>query len=497
MKTHVVQLERDDDGVSARDKMLWSKAPRILVVWPRRGRVLNRELDISLLKRQSQKLGAQLAFVTLDDDVILYASEMGIPTFDSVSQAQRNVWKTSRRDTDIGERPPRKWTLQELTEWKKQAQARSSPKAAVRIGAFAAGVLAVLALGLFLLPKATITVSPAEEAQTLILTVQSNPNVTALTLAGVIPVSKTTVIVEGQDQIPSSGALRLSDTYAEGEVVLTNLTDESVKVEAGTIVLTTGTPSVRFETLKNITSGTGEDNEATVSIQAVIPGESGNVAEETILAMEGSSGLALRVSNPTATSGGEDRNVPTPTEQDLRRVTDRLLLSLQESARQDIERMLGDTGILMADTLEPRETIFSQQQPDLGEPGDILTLTLQVEYDARYIQRNDLERVAALAMDAGLQAGYEPVAGTMQILEAQQVHSNSEISEWKVVAARAVQENWQQDEVIRSLLGARPDEVAAILETEYQLDAAPVVKVQPGWWPWLPYLPLRIQLEVQ
>lgn len=41
MKTHVVQLERDDDVVSARDKMLWSKAPRILVVWPRRGRVLN------------------------------------------------------------------------------------------------------------------------------------------------------------------------------------------------------------------------------------------------------------------------------------------------------------------------------------------------------------------------------------------------------------------------------------------------------------------------
>ena len=97
MKTHVVQLERDDDVISARDKMLWSKAPRILVVWPRRGWVLNRELELTLLKRQSQKLGAQLAFVTFDDDVILYAGEMGIPTFDSVSQAQRNAWKTSRR----------------------------------------------------------------------------------------------------------------------------------------------------------------------------------------------------------------------------------------------------------------------------------------------------------------------------------------------------------------------------------------------------------------
>jgi hypothetical protein len=291
--------------------------------------------------------------------------------------------------------------------------------------------------------------------------------------------------------------LRLSDTFAEGEVELTNLTDEKVTVEAGTIVLTINEPSIRFETLKTVTVGTGEENTAVVKIQAVIPGEGGNVAEETILAMEGTSGLALRVSNPAATTGGEDRNVPTPTEQDLRRVTDRLLLSLQESARQDIERMLGDSGIVMTDTLQVRETIFSQQQPDLGEPGDMLTLTLQVEFEARYIERKDLEHVANVAMNAGLQAGYEPVPETMRILEVHQTNSGAEISEWQVVAARAVQENWQRDSAVRSLLGARPDEAAAILGADYHLDTAPVVKIQPGWWPWLPYLPLRIQLEVQ
>jgi baseplate J-like protein len=497
MKTHVVQLERDDDVVSARDKMLWSKAPRILVVWPRRGRVLNRELDLSLLKRQSQKLGAQLAFVTFDEDVILYAREMGIPAFDSVSQAQRNVWKTSRRDLGVVDRPSRKWTLQELTAWKNKNDNQPDPKVAVRIGSFITGVVAVLALGLFLLPGAVVTVQPAEEVQTLEMTVQSNPDVTTPTLAGVIPVSSTTVIVEGQDQILSSGVLSLSDTYAEGEVELTNLTDEPVVVAAGTIVLTISEPPVRFQTMRKATIETGDENTQTIAIQAVIPGESGNVDEETILAMEGVSGLALRVSNPAATTGGEDRNVPTPTEQDQRRVTDRLLLSLQDSARQDIERMLGDSGILMMDTLQVRETILVQQQPDPGEPGDVLTLKMQVEYGAQYIEQADLKRVAALAMDAGLQSGYEPVEGTMQIVEVYQSNSGAEISEWQVLAARMVHENWQREDVIRSLLGARPDEVAAVLENEYELDAAPEVQIQPNWWPWLPYLPLRIQLEVQ
>ncbi len=159
--------------------------------------------------------------------------------------------------------------------------------------------------------------------------------------------------------------------------------------------------------------------------------------------------------------------------------------------------MLGDSGILMTDTLQVRETILVQQQPDPGEPGDVLTLKMQVEYGAQYIEQADLKRVAALAMDAGLQSGYEPVEGTMQIVEVYQSNSGAEISEWQVLAARMVHENWQREDVIRSLLGARPDEVAAILENDYELDAAPEVQIQPNWWPWLPYLPLRIQLEVQ
>jgi len=497
MKTHVVQLERDDDVISARDKMLWSKASRILVVWPRRGRVLNRELDIHLLKRQSQKLGAQLAFVTLDDDVALYAGEMGIPTFSSVSQAQRNVWKTSRRDRNVGDRPPRKWTLKELVDWKSAVNKPLDIKVTVRIGAFIVGVLAVLALGLFLLPGATVIVQPAEEVQTTQLNVQSNPDVSTPTLAGVIPVNHTTVIVEGQDQIPASGVLKLSDTYAEGEVELTNLTDESVVVELGTIVLTNSEPTIRFQTLKTVTVESGDENSEIVRIQAVIPGNSGNVAEETILAMEGSAGLALRVSNPTPSSGGEDRNVPTATEQDLRRVRDRLLLTLQESAKLDIERMLGESGIVMVDSLQVREIISERQQPDLGEPGDVLTLTMQVEYEADYIEREDLEGVASLAMDAGLQDGYSPVQGTMQIVQVQLINTGDEINEWQVVAARNVHENWQRDAVIRSLLGARPDEVASILEEDHQLESPPEVRIQPGWWPRLPYLPLRIQLEVE
>lgn len=497
MKTHVVQLERDDDIVSARDKMQWSKAPRILVVWPRRGRVLTRELDIILLKRQSQKLGAQLAFVTVDDDVLLYAGELGIPCYTSVSSAQRNIWKTSRREAALADRPRRKASLGELRERLVQLRKPAEQAAALRIGAFAVGVIAVLALGTFLLPGATVVVRPEAGVQTVQLTVQASPDVSAPTLAGVVPVYETTVIVEGQDQILASGALKLSDTTASGEVVFTNLTDEKFTVDEGTVVLTTGEPAVRFRTLEQVNVLAGEENAATVRVEAVIPGAGGNVPEETILAVEGEAGLALRVSNPAPTSGGEDRNVPTPTEQDLRRVNDRLLDTLRESAVLDIDRMLGDTGILIVDSLEVVDTVSQRQEPQLGEPGDVLTLTMQVEYVAQYIDTNDLQRVALLAMDAGLEAGVALVEGTMVIADVYQVSAGETVSEWQVVAVRSTHPAWQREAVVRSLMGARPDEVDAILAKDFDLAAPSVVRIQPTWWPRLPYLPLRIQLEVE
>src|SRR5512134_1278429 len=96
MKTHIIQLEQYDDIVSARDKMSWAKGDRILMVWPERGRVLYRRLDLALLQRQSQAQGAQLALVTQDPEVRYFAPRLGIPVFKSLRKAQRAAWGLPR-----------------------------------------------------------------------------------------------------------------------------------------------------------------------------------------------------------------------------------------------------------------------------------------------------------------------------------------------------------------------------------------------------------------
>ena len=81
MKTYIIQLESHDDVTSICDKMGWAKAGRILLVWPERGRVVTRRLDLTLIQRLCSALGAQLALVTRDPQVRFHARQLLIPVF--------------------------------------------------------------------------------------------------------------------------------------------------------------------------------------------------------------------------------------------------------------------------------------------------------------------------------------------------------------------------------------------------------------------------------
>ena len=88
MKIQIVHLETHDDVISTRDKMGWGQTNRIILIWPAKGAILDRPLDLVLLQRHSQSLGAQLSLVTRDEEVCFNAEQLGIPTFPSLRKAQ-------------------------------------------------------------------------------------------------------------------------------------------------------------------------------------------------------------------------------------------------------------------------------------------------------------------------------------------------------------------------------------------------------------------------
>ena len=187
MKTYILQLEAHDDIISTRDKLGWAKSGRILLVWPERGRVLHRRLDLELLKRHSQMVGAQLALVTKDPDVRYYAVRLGIPVFKSLRKAQSDRWRLPRRFRNL-EADNNKKSLIERREPGSTDPSRPggkiplSPAAPApklnpltRLVFFTLGVAALLSIAATLIPSAQVVLIPKSEAQTTTIEVSADP----------------------------------------------------------------------------------------------------------------------------------------------------------------------------------------------------------------------------------------------------------------------------------------------------------------------------------
>lgn len=508
MKTHIIQLEQHDDIISARDKMVWAKGERILLVWPERGRVLYRRLDLILLLRQSLAQGAQLALVTKDPDVRYYAPRLGIPVFKSLRRAQRSVWRLPRRFR--GAKPgspllppePKGRPATALQNPPERDTAQLHPLA--RLAFFALGVLALLAIAATLLPTATISLTPQTRVQEVTMDVWAGPQVSAVDLSGRVPARWVTVTVEGRDTTPASGTMLLPDRPARGEVVFTNLTDQPITIPEGTVVLSQGESVQRFAVQRKGELPAGPGETVLLPVIAVQPGSQGNLPEGSLIAIEGPLGTQVSVTNPQATYSGSDRKEPTPTAEDRRLLAERLHRTLEQTALEEISKGLAPGSLLITETLTLVENVEEKFRPPEGIPSDQLALSLRLEYQALVVSGEDLNALAQAVFDANLPPGFAPLQGSPHVenLSAPQLSPDSRSADawqaqWKLHAYRSILAQTPAPRVVRLVLGFEPAKAIQRLQSELALEAPPSIALTPGWWPRLPILPFRVAVRIE
>ncbi|NPV76867.1 MAG: hypothetical protein HPY59_10900 [Anaerolineae bacterium] len=498
MKTLTLHLESHDDVASTIDKISWGRARRFLLVWPKNSRLMRSRLDLVLIQRHCIRLGAQLGIITQDPDVEEDAKQLGIPVFHSVSQANLSPWRRKRsKRRSFFRRPARTFQRNELEAFFKEKVVNLKKEGWYRKPVFASGVLSVFVLLLFFLPSANITLALAESEQNLRLQVWASPDIPAPNLSGGIPTTIGTVIVEGQDQIETTGSVSFPDRFAVGQIVLTNLTDQVVIAPAGTVVLTLGDPAIQFLTEREVRVPAGIGESAAVAIRAQQPGRVGNVAAGQIRAIAGLIGSNLLVENPEPTSGGADIMGPAPSEQDYENLRARLLSSLEQTAFKDIVANAGTDKRLLPQTLKLEKVLEEERQPAIGQAGDRLILRLRVEYSAWYIAPEDLETMVSTVLDAGLVEEYVAVPGSLQILETTEPVIEQERVGWEVLASRKIRSDLKKEEVITAILGKSRQAAEELISRRLNLKSQPIIRFYPGWWPRLPYLPFQIRVDVQ
>lgn len=494
MKTKIITLESHDDLISVRDKLSWAKTPRILLVWPKYEKVTLRLLDLKVLQRHADSLGAQLGLVTKWMNVRRDAESLGIPVFDSTASAQRDVWAESPSRARRTPRPPRKGlrAMRDKVYVKEPAWRTSLPG---RVITFAAGVLAVLVMAGMFIPRAEVTLNPEAQTISLVIPVNASPSFESVSLSGEIPARTISVIVSEEQTVPVSSRLSIPKTKAAGVVEFTNLGSDELVIPAGTIVATD--LFVRFATLNEARLSAGADESVEVKVEAVDAGEGGNVEAGAVRIIEGTLGLSAKVGNPEPITGGANESVIGSTEEDRAGLRESVMSRLRTKAEEQIRASIGEGDLLIADTFKTGEIQREEFHPPIGEPGAELTLSIQAEFIARYILAEDLKALASSSIIASIPQGFSP-DGEMTFSPLQTPATDSTgITRFPMQASQATLRNVDLMEVFNLIRGRDVETAAVAVKNALSLQNEPQIVVEPTWWKWLPLIPFNISVEVR
>jgi hypothetical protein len=496
VKTQIIQLNQNEDVISVRDKMSWSQARRILLVWPENGYVLRQKLELNLVARTAANMGAQLAAITQDAQVRFYAQQLGVDVFTSLKHALDAQWSNKARKIYAPQKtfPPEE--LIKLGQSPHPKITRWTARPAARIIFFALSVLALFALGIFILPGAKIILSPQVEYQSIVFDLVADPATHSINYSTKsLPAFTKEVIVEGQDTMPATGSVFIPDKPATGSLQFTNKSDRIIHIPPGTIVATLGADPIRFITTSPDDTSLSPNQSVILAARAVKPGPSGNLAAYELAVIEGNFEPGLSVINPQATSGGSQASVASPGAQDMTLLHQRLLNTLLHDALVDLQSSLPEEDILITPTITNVETLAETFFPPAGAAGNQLQLSLRVKVQSQVVSGTTLRAYISPIMDSYTPQGFTPLRST---LVAHQLSSPT-IGEdgkahWTIRAERQLQANIPPQRVTQLVTGKTPIQASQRLSSAFPFAEQARIILSPKWWPRLPFLPMRIEV---
>ena len=502
MKTQIIRIEQHVDAISVNDKMGWSQTPRILLVWPKQSKILNRRLDLVYLIRHSTSLGAQLAFVTKDHNIRYFAKKLNIPVYPNIRKAEESRWRRQRRRKRWNAEIktiliPGRGDMPDLEDLRKYAHPKPLSLLVhpfTRLIFFTFGVLGVLAIASILVPRAEIRVSPKTRWEAVTIPASANLQTKSTDLSGTVPAEIITVIIEGRGTIQTTGNVTIPDNKSQGKVVFNNLTDKTISIPAGIIVSTKGDDPVRFTTLQTIEVASNSTSEL-VPVEAILAGSARNVLSNHILAIEGPFGLDLMVTNPIGTSHGSDQTSPAPREKDYKELSDKLLADLFVSAGDELESKLESHDLLLLTDPNDYELLEATFNPAEIQPADLLILTLRVEYKGYIVTGEELITLSQSILEANMPESYSPIQSTLVIDHIQPPKPDADmVFKWDMDVKWQVSSVLDEVKAVKMVLWRKPEDATQQLLENLPINEDISISMTPQWWPRLPILPFRVNV---
>jgi hypothetical protein len=414
VKVQVINLEPEDDHISAREKLRWTKAPRAVFVWPGRGRVLTRLLDLKLLQRQAERQGTQIGLVTLDPDTIYNAHELGIPVFETLGEIETGHWHVRPRapsEPHANRNPESREEL--LRNPPARALSRPTQPSRTRYALFALGFTLPLMMLLSLLPAAHLVVAPEAQQLDENAVFQLTSDDSEDPESHLLPIQTFTIRVSGSMRTPTSGRSSQPSIQAKGEIQITNISASTVILAQGTRVLPVDAPGPTFQTDAGAVIPPGDTK--SIGVTAVQPGPDGNLPGGTIWAIEGPAGLSIEAVSPSPTSGGALSTRSAVSSADRLALTRQLQAQLLEQARSQMEDRLSIHELLIPESVKPERVLEADFDHESGDAADSVALTTTIDVTGIAYDRELLLVQLSRVVSASLPQGWHLIPGSVEI----------------------------------------------------------------------------------
>ncbi len=504
MATQTVYLDEDDDIVSIRDRLDWVREQRVVLVLPDEGDVLTDYLDLTLLRRYGDDLRLEIGLVTIDSRVSGQAKHLGFPIFRTVedSDKSRRGWWRSRRRLDYIARPVQ-IEREDRREIERRKQAR--PKWRRWMVRYLAIVLYILTLAflfvaaVYAIPGAVVTFKP--ELLPIFVTRQivADPQLETVSFGGSsVPGRVLRSVQEWQAEVDTTGLIEVPDTPSRGSVVFINQIDRPVTIPAGTRVSTSAGQRVIFQTMETVKVPEGPGASAEVEVVAIEPGLEGNVSKNLVNRIEGSLSLQLQVRNLDSIEGGSVRPELAVSESDLERLKLQVMDQIEALALADMEDQLGDNEFLAADSLRVVHVFHETYSHFPGERTRKLAVDIRAAIEATAVDETQAVELIYDELRSAIATGYELVPDSLRFRSGNVLGVDTEgrvtfemIGEGQLAARLGL------DEEIERIAGREKGQAQAYLYERLPLRDYPSIQTWPNWFNRIPYLPVRIQTEIE
>lgn len=502
----VIDLSGQENVHTLRMMIARTQKPRVLFVSGKRHPALRHIVRLRLLGRQSFIKGVQVAFVSKDATLRDAAHEVNLSVFRSIKRAQRaRNWKEAKPIPS-----PIDLTPSDLLTRRQRQQAvltRQTPIGRptswgehVMLAGLVFGMMIVLSSILLLLgPSATITVAPYEEDHEIIVPMTIDVSAQEINFGRVIlPGTLITQDVQGTREISTSGHQDVPVEFAKGSVLFINATGQSVSIPEDTIVSTSSGTAVRFRTIESVNLTGTINSRVLVPIEAISPGPSGNVGPQQVNRVEGSAATVVRVLNEEGLQGGtvEQRSVVTAADQE--QLQEQLRQQLLQAGQAELERTIEQSGEdqLLVPNMININIVSENFNGVIKDSLDTLRLTTRATVSGIIISQKNIEKLVRQEFEVEIPPNYLMLEDKLTFTPNDASLGELDLPVMPVRAQTRFRAEFASEEIRKLVRGQPIDEASTALSQRLPLASPPTITVTPDWWNRMPYLSLRIFIDV-